>query len=134
MVHEISFSSSQTQFHFLNLGETHYPYMLDPTEMPHISGVHGVFKHMGDSLGTEKVPKDVFFGTEQLQYLRDQQIRAVEYVDEVLGDLIGKAPVGTHFIVTADHGECFGEEGFFGHGPIFHSKVFEVPYLEGKKT
>ena len=34
-------------------------------------------------------------------------------------------------IVTADHGELFGEEGYFGHGPIQHDKVFEVPYLEG---
>ena len=41
-------------------------------------------------------------------------------------------PVNTHIIVTADHGELFGELGYFGHGPIMHDKVFEVPYLEGK--
>jgi len=28
--------------------------------------------------------------------------------------------------------ELFGESGFFGHGPIMHKKVFEVPFLEGK--
>ena len=32
---------------------------------------------------------------------------------------------------TADHGELFGEMGYFGHGPIMHEKCFEVPYLEG---
>ena len=29
-------------------------------------------------------------------------------------------------------GELFGEEGYFGHGPIHHEKVLEVPFLEGK--
>jgi hypothetical protein len=40
--------------------------------------------------------------------------------------------LNTHIIVTADHGELFGELGYFGHGPIMHDKCFEVPYLEGK--
>jgi glucan phosphoethanolaminetransferase (alkaline phosphatase superfamily) len=57
----------------------------------------------------------------------------VEYVDGVLGSLIEKAPVGTHFMIMADHGECFGENGYFGHGPIVHEKVLEVPFLEGRK-
>ena len=34
-------------------------------------------------------------------------------------------------VVTADHGELFGEEGFFGHGPVQHPKVTEVPFVEG---
>jgi hypothetical protein len=25
----------------------------------------------------------------------------------------------------------FGEERFFGHGPIIHEKVLEVPFVEG---
>jgi hypothetical protein len=33
--------------------------------------------------------------------------------------------------VTADHGELFGEDGYFGHGPIQHPKVLEVPFVEG---
>jgi arylsulfatase A-like enzyme len=41
-------------------------------------------------------------------------------------------PKDTWVIVTADHGELFGEAGYFGHGPIMHEKCFEVPFLEGK--
>jgi arylsulfatase A-like enzyme len=41
-------------------------------------------------------------------------------------------PKDTWVIVTADHGELFGEDGYFGHGPILHDKVLEVPFLEGK--
>ena len=48
MIDEITFIDNQPTFYFLNLGETHYPYMLQDEELPHISGVHGVFKHLDD--------------------------------------------------------------------------------------
>lgn len=132
MVREISFAADQPTFYFLNLGETHYPYMLDAASMPHVSGVHGVFKRMDDSLGAaEAEPR--FFDAEQMTSLHAQQVRCVEYVDGLLGELLAKAPKDTHFIVTADHGECFGEGGYFGHGPVVHEKVLEVPFLEGVK-
>lgn len=38
----------------------------------------------------------------------------------------------THFIATADQGELFGEDGYFGHGPIMHPTCFEVPFVEGR--
>ena len=34
--------------------------------------------------------------------------------------------------LLVDHGELFGEGDYFGHGPIQHEKVFEVPFVEGK--
>ena len=40
-------------------------------------------------------------------------------------------PPNTWVIVTSDHGELFGEDGYFGHGPIAHEKVLEVPFVEG---
>ena len=137
MVAEASFSADQPSYHFLNLGETHYPYMLKDEQLPRISGVHGVIKGMdaaiqrSDDNGREE---KTFFTKPEMVALHEQQIRCVEYVDEVLGAFIDKAPKGTHFIVAADHGECFGEGDYFGHGPVMHRKVFEVPFLEGKKT
>jgi len=41
-------------------------------------------------------------------------------------------PPNTHIMVTSDHGELFGEDGYFGHGPIIHEKVFEVFFVEGR--
>jgi len=131
IIKEVEFDEDEPSFHFLNLGETHYPYMLEPGSLPHISGVHGVFKRMDDDLG--KQTEDQFFDDDQMKMLHQQQIKTVEHVDTLLDELISKAPVGTHFIITADHGECFGEGGYFGHGPIVHEKVLEVPFLEGKK-
>jgi len=133
MIEEMTFSPGQPTFFFFNLGETHYPYMLSKEEAPILHGVHGVFKELDQKRSPgESAPADQFFNLKELQRLRRQQIKACQHVDSLLGRLFDKAPDSTHFIITADHGELFGEDGFFGHGPIFHPKVFEVPFLEGK--
>lgn len=137
MLDEIEFTDSQPSYYFCNLGETHYPYMLKDDALPRISGVHGVVKGMDEAIarsGDVPTEEPEFFTKDEMVALHDQQVRCVEYVDQVLGDLIEKAPVNTHFIVAADHGEAFGEGNYFGHGPVMHEKVFEVPFLEGRKT
>lgn len=140
MVDEIEFRPDQPTFYFLNIGETHYPYMLKSADLPHISGVHGAAKalaagedsggrlgdHNGHSSGNGS-----FFDAEKLEFLHAQQIRCVEYVDKVFGRLLEKAPPDTHFMIMADHGEAFGEGGYFGHGPVMHEAAFAVPFLEG---
>lgn len=136
MIEEIEFSNNQPGYFFMNLGETHYPYMLKDENLPIISGVHGVVKGMDAAIArTGDLPEeeDQFFSSEDMAALHDQQVRCVEYIDGWLGALIEKAPKGTHFIVTSDHGECFGEGDYFGHGPVMHEKVFEIPFLEGRK-
>ena len=136
MIAQTEFSDNQPSFHFMNLGETHYPYMLKDENLPRISGVHGVVKGMDDAIarsGDMPTEDTEFFSQEDMQGLHDQQVRCVEHIDGLLAGLLDKAPVNTHFIVTADHGECFGEGDYFGHGPVMHEKVFEIPFLEGRK-
>jgi hypothetical protein len=128
MVEEIEFPDDTPRLYFLNLGETHYPYMLSGEDLPHISGVHGVLKHMESPA---KEGEDTFFEMDEMQRLHAQQVKCVEYVDDLIGKLYEKCPANTYFIVTADHGELFGEDGYFGHGPIMHEKCFEVPFVEG---
>lgn len=135
MIEEMSFDPDKPTFQFCNLGETHYPYMLTKEEAPILHGVHGVFKHMDAARAEEKKgqdPAEIFFNKDELERLRRQQIKACEYVDSLLPKLFAKLPADTHIIITADHGELFGEGGYFGHGPVFHEKVFEVPFLEGR--
>jgi arylsulfatase A-like enzyme len=72
-----------------------------------------------------------FFDEAQLEELRRRQVRTAVHVDHVLAQLYDIVPPRTWIIVTSDHGELFGEEGWFGHGPIVHEKVFEVPFVEG---
>jgi arylsulfatase A-like enzyme len=94
-----------------------------------------VFKHLDDHLVGGKLVEDTdneFFDTEQLERLRGRQVDAARHVDRGLADLLDAVPRNTWVIVTADHGELFGEEGYFGHGPVAHDKVFEVPFVESQ--
>lgn len=133
MLDDLSFGTMAGPFFaLLNIGETHYPYALpgeDPSEWPVISGVHGVLKRVDDTDGD--VTGGGFFDSAAMERLRARQLRATEYVDTVIGRLFDEVPEDTWIVVTADHGELFGEGGYFGHGPINHEKVNEVPLWEG---
>jgi arylsulfatase A-like enzyme len=141
MLPTMKFDGARPQFYLLNVGETHYPYAKpqeDSSMWPRISGVNGVFKKMNDQIAAKDDPEArfkedfQFFDQDKLDQLRERQIDTVRYLDGVFEQLYDMLPKNTHVIVTADHGELFGEAGFFGHGPIMHEKCFEVPYLEGK--
>jgi hypothetical protein len=125
-------------FYMLNVGETHYPYALpdEPEDLwPRISGVHGVFKHLDDHVVGGRLveePAQAFFEQREMDQLRSRQVEAVRYLDGVFERLCRIVPPGTWITITSDHGELFGEDGYFGHGPVFHEKVFEVPFLEGR--
>jgi len=133
MVEEVRFDPERPSFWLLNVGETHYPYAKpgdDTSDLPHISGVHGVFKKL-DQIQAEGGEAGDFFDERRLKELHERQIAVLEYLDGVLERLLAKLPVNTWLVVTSDHGELFGEEGYFGHGPIAHEKVLEVPFVEG---
>jgi hypothetical protein len=138
MLDRLVFSPDFPSFYLLNVGETHYPYALpdEPEDRwPKIHGVHGVFKHLDDLLVGGKLVEEEegkFFDQEKLDVLRARQVEAVRYLDHVFEQLFDLIPPNTYVTVTADHGELFGEEGYFGHGPIHHEKVYEVPFVEGK--
>lgn len=124
------FSASSPSFYFMNLGEAHYPYLIPENELPPITGEGGVIVRHGDP-AAEAGEAERYFNTAHLKRFRDSQVAAIERVDNLMERLFAKCPADTYFLITSDHGELFGENGFFGHGPIFHEKVFEVPFLEG---
>jgi hypothetical protein len=131
---QIRFDEQRPSFWLLNVGETHYPYAYpggDAAELPHLSGVHGVFKRLDEIRAGGGEPAE-FFTPQTLKELHERQVAALEYLDGVFERLIAKLPDNTWLIVTSDHGELFGEDGYFGHGPIAHEKVLEVPFLEGR--
>lgn len=137
MLPKLTFAEDAPTFWLLNAGETHYPYALpgEPAEeWPKISGVHGVFQHLDDLVVGGKLPrtKRGVFSVAKLAALRERQVNAVRYLDRVVEELFDLAPKNTYVTITSDHGELFGEDGYFGHGPIQHEKVFEVPFLEGR--
>lgn len=138
MLPTMKFETDRPAFYLLNVGETHYPYAKpdeDSSMWPRISGVNGVFKKLDsevDEQGNLIKSQEAFFDQQKMDQLRERQIDTVRYLEGVFEELYDMVPKNTHIIVTADHGELFGEMGYFGHGPIMHDKCFEVPYLEGK--
>ncbi len=140
MLPTMTFGTDRPSFYMLNIGETHYPYAKpdeDSSMWPRISGVNGVFKKLdsqvdeqGNLIKDDDAPQ--FFDQDKLDQLKARQIDTVRYLDGVFAELFDRVPKNTHIIVTADHGELFGESGYFGHGPIMHEKCFEVPYVEGR--
>ena len=136
MVKRMVFSEEYPSFYLLNSGETHYPYALpgEPeNEWPKISGVHGVFKHLDEQVvGGKLRKKTLSFNQRKLAELQQRQVLAVKYLDTVVEELFDLVPRNTYITITSDHGELFGEDGFFGHGPIVHEKVLEVPFVEGQ--
>ena len=139
MVDEMTFDSARPALWLLNVGETHYPYAIpgeDPSRWPRISGVHGVFKHLdaerpADAHAHPHTDTTEFFDSTTMKELHGRQVSALQYLDGVFARLFDKLPSNTWLIVTSDHGELFGEDRFFGHGPICHEKVLEVPFVEG---
>jgi len=140
MLPTLKFDGDRPSFHLLNVGETHYPYAKpdeDSSMWPRISGVNGVFKKLdsqidaqGNLISDQDVPQ--FFDQDKLDQLKERQVETVRYLDGVFEELFDLVPKNTWIVVTSDHGELFGEAGYFGHGPIMHEKCFEVPFLEGQ--
>ncbi len=134
IIDKLKFSDTQPSYYLINVGETHYPYTRvgeDAGDLLH--GPNGVMRHQGDAAmqDLDSMPASEIYNLDNLQSLHNKQIANVEYLDSLFDKLYQVTPPNTHIIVTADHGECFGEDGYFGHGPVFHEKVFDIPFVEG---
>lgn len=57
---------------------------------------------------------------------RAGQSGCLSYVDTQIPRMLKALPKPCHVILTADHGECFSEDGIIGHA-FYHPKVMEVP-------
>ncbi len=126
IIEDLRFYDDRPCFWLINAGETHYPYRRPDRpapEAPHLPGLHGTLR--GRNADSR------WFTAEEFAALHERQVDAVRYVDTLMPLLRALVPPGTWLTVTADHGECFGEEDYFGHGPIQHPAVFEVPFVEG---
>lgn len=113
-------------FAFVNFGETHSPFrhgdmpvgpdpLADRMSLGRLFNAPGV----GDPAGV--LDRDLW----------RRQRECAEYLDARMADLLAcftSRGRPTTVVVTADHGECLGEDGLFGHA-IHHEKVMEVPLL-----
>ena len=63
---------------------------------------------------------------ERRQTCRRRQRACLEHVDALLLPLL-EGFRGATIVLTADHGDCWGEDGLWEHG-ISHRRTLEVPY------
>ena len=102
----------QPLFLFLNVGETHVPYW-----------------HAGALWDREDNPCVPFQrnSRERRRSCRRRQRACLEHVDAKLSPLL-ESFRGATTVLTADHGDCWGENGLWEHG-ISHRCTLEVPLL-----
>lgn len=108
----------QPFFGFINFGETHAPF--DYAGKPERCPIDVRARRMAWPPARDRGP----VGRYSPAFAH--QVAAAEYLDTRLPRLFAGLPADTIVIVCADHGECFGEDGYWGHG-VNHAKVLEVP-------
>jgi membrane-anchored protein YejM (alkaline phosphatase superfamily) len=108
---------SRPFFAFMNFGETHDPFDYRGKSVPCPVRVQARLMSWPPS---ESGP----VGRDHEAYWH--QVESIEFLDRQLGRLFTALPANTVAILCGDHGECFGEDGYWGHG-VNHPKVFEVP-------
>ncbi|MFD7708864.1 hypothetical protein ACFV6E_08900 [Streptomyces sp. NPDC059785] len=131
-VSSIQLADDRPNLLFINAAETHYPFMLPKSRLPKIPGAHGVAgRDLADGSSGPEDGYRLTFSADDYHEMKAAQIRAAEIADRRLGAVIEQLPKDLLVIVTADHGELFGEDGMFGHGPYFHPALFQVPLAMG---
>ncbi|HEY8503748.1 MAG TPA: sulfatase-like hydrolase/transferase [Gemmataceae bacterium] len=113
-------------FVFVNYGETHSPFRHEG--MPKTgSGVDERFRrrHLYNQAGVFQ--EKWTFDEEAFR----RQVACAEYLDARTGELLElfrRRGRPTTVVICGDHGECFGENGLWGHA-FYHEKVMQVPML-----
>jgi hypothetical protein len=106
----------------VNCGETHFPYDSPASNIELPAGI-------GDAVAWLKPGLHVLGRwMPQLSRLKDRQTEAAHYVTGQIARFLATVGHGTTVMITSDHGECFGEDGLFGHG-FYHPAVMEVPLM-----
>jgi arylsulfatase A-like enzyme len=139
VLHWLAHGGAETRFFlFVHTYEVHMPYRIrdaasrallarlrpgDPTGMAALAQARAVL-HQND--GSELLSAD------ELDHLRALHLANIHYLDEQVGRLLRRLDeLGlserTLVVLTADHGEQFGEQGKLGHGGSLSNRVLHVP-------
>ena len=108
-------------FAFMNFIETHTPYM-------HYGADREEYAMQARDFMSFPPREDIYMKETKGHKLHQAQISAVEHLDKIMGEFLALLPKKTFVIITADHGEAFGEDGFWGHG-VYHPTVMNVPMM-----
>lgn len=129
ILEKIEKSGRNNTFLFVDCLETHVPYDTGDETLP--AEVSSILERGAPIWGCKsRAGSGAEVSVEELQSLHRRQIKALETVDAKVKKLVERLPKPLLVVITGDHGECFGEDGLWGHGyPA--PKVMEVPLVIG---
>lgn len=128
-----TWNGEESFFMWLHYMDVHYPFApptrfleeldIEPLSNRRIAELNGKMQENPDELSKDDV-KD-------LLKLYDGEIRFTDhYVGKVLEELESRGTLEeTIVVITADHGEAFGEHGRFGHHPYLYDELLRVPLV-----
>lgn len=128
-------SGGRKFFCFLNYMDAHWPYLppgrfatLYPGYDPHFQAGH--YDQMERDVLTLRRP----ISERERQHLVSQYDGGIAYMDWALGNLVDQLKQrglydNTLLIITADHGESFGERAMVGHALSVYQEMVHVPLL-----
>ena len=126
--------SDRPFFTFLNYYDAHFPYQLTPGRM-HRFGAVATDNATRDMIQRWSLLEKTTLSPQEIAFGIDSYDECVADLDEQLGvlfDELARRGILEHtwVIVTADHGESFGEhEGVFCHGMSLYQTEVHVPLL-----
>jgi arylsulfatase A-like enzyme len=120
-------------FLFINYFDTHSPYLTQPPYDHRFGTVSNrlVHKLFDDLQGPDPVRNITPAERDRLMAGYDSCLAFLDAQVGRLLDFLQKSPEGrnTIVIVTADHGEAFGEHGFYSHGYNLYRELVHVPLI-----
>lgn len=117
-------------FLWLHYMDVHYPYLPPAKQLTQFCA-RSVSRKQMRSLYTRMMKKPEQLSKADVEALIDLYDASIKYVDEVIGRLLDKLEkhlANTLVIVTADHGDEFGEHGTFAHQTLYDG-LLHVPLL-----
>lgn len=110
----------------VHLMEPHDPYF----EHPYIDG-SGPQEFNGVGFARAEVESP---DLDQAEYLKRVYLQEIEHMDRKLADFVDWLKANGHYddtviVITADHGEEFGEHGGFWHGTTLYEEQTHVPLI-----
>lgn len=125
------------KFIYSHIGNPHHPYcppldfrykFVDRAEA--YDAIKDVFSVFGSSEQMKKTMANGEISNEILASLKAMYYGEIAYADEIISNMIEEIlfqSPETLIVVTADHGEAFGEQGVLGHNLILDDALTHVP-------
>lgn len=105
LLERLAASEDRERFVFWNVGETHYRFEYEGCPWQGERGCYG-----------------------NRELCLERQRLCLEHVDAIIAEVLDRLGGDAELVLMADHGECLGEDGLWGHG-FAHPAVMEVPML-----